>query len=197
MNTTTLKFAAPALMLAALLSSAGCKSTKDEGKGSTEVVETPRGKSEISTHTTTATITGIDAPSRRVTLTTPDGRTSTYTLGPEVRNFDQLRIGDQVKTTLTEEVAVSVQKGGTPTSGEGTVVSRAPVGGQPGGVIANTRQVTGKIIAIDGRDVTLRFADGTTRKIKAGKDVDLAGISPGDTVTARFTEAMAITVEKP
>ena len=197
MNKKTLKFAAPGLMLAALLSSTACKSTSDEGKGSTEVTSSPGHASETTTYTTTATITGIDAPNRKVTLTKADGARHTYTLGPEVRNFDQLRIGDQVKTTLTEEVAMSLQKGGTPSNSEGTVVSRAPVGSQPGGVIANTRQVTGKIIAIDGRDVTLQFADGTSRKIKAGKDVDLTGISPGDTVTARFTEAMAISVEKP
>jgi len=77
------------------------------------------------------------------------------------------------------------------------VITRAPQGSQPSGVVASIRQITGKIIAIEGRDVTLQFADGTTRKIKVGKDVDLTGLSPGDTATARVTEAMAITVEKP
>lgn len=198
MNKNTLKFAAPALLLTASLSFTACSSTSDdEGKGATVVTETPGGRAETTTHTTTATVTGIDAPNRRVTLTSRDGQRKTYTLGPNVRNFDQIRIGDQVKTTLTEEVAVSLARGGTPSSGEGTVVTRAPEGGTPGGVIANTRQITGKITAIDGRHVTLKFADGTTRKIKVGEDVSLSGLSPGDTATARVTEALAVAVEKP
>ncbi len=198
MKTNTPTIAASALLLAALLSSTGCKSTsEEEGKGATEVTTSPGRASETTTYTTTATVTGIDAVNRRVTLTTPDGMRKTYTLGPEVRNFDQIRIGDQVKTTLTEEVAVFLKRGGTPSSSEGTVITRAPKGSEPGGVIATTRQITGKISAIEGRHVTLQFADGATRKIKVGKDVDLTGVSPGDTVTARVTDAMAIAVEKP
>lgn len=198
MKTNTLKFTAPALLLAALLSSTGCKSTEEEGKGATEVIETPRGTTEISTFTTTATVTGIDAPRRKVTLTMPDGKRKTFTAGSEVRNFDQIRIGDQVKTTVTEEVAVFLRKAGTPASaGEGSAVAVAPEGGKPGVVMADTVQVTGQIIRIEGRHVTLQFADGTTKKIKVGKHVDLSGLAPGDAVTGRVTEAIAITVEQP
>src|SRR6185295_5473424 len=144
MNKTTLKFAAPALILAAL-SFTACKSN-DEGKGSTEVISAPGRVSETTRYTTTAKVTGIDAPNRRVTLTTPDGIRKTYVLGPEVRNFDQSRIGDQVRTTLTEEVALSLTRGGTPSSSEGTVITGAPKGSRPSGDVVNTRQVTGKII---------------------------------------------------
>jgi len=197
MNIKTVKFAAPTLALAALLSLTACKSS-DEGKGGTEVTRSPGRASEFSTYETTATVTGIDAPNRRVTLTTPDGRREIYTLGPEVRNFDQIRIGDQVKTTLTQETAISLDKFGTaPSTSEGTAITRAPEGSRPAGSIANTRQVTGKIISIDGRDVTLQFADGRTKRVKVGKDVDLSGLRPGDAVTARVTEAMAVRVEKP
>lgn len=191
------KFAAPALTLAALVSLTAC-STSDEGKGSSEVTRSPGHAGEIRTYRTTATVTGIDFANRRVTLTRPDGERRTYTVGPEARNFDQIRIGDQVNTTLTEEVALSLNRTDAPAStGEGTVVSRAPAGSSPGGVVASTRQVTGEIIAIDGREVTLRFADGTTRKIKVGEDVKLSGLKRGDSVTARVTDAMAISVEKP
>jgi hypothetical protein len=194
MNKNTVKFAAPALM-AAVLSFTACSSSK-EGKGATEVTRTPGHASETTTYKTTATVTGIDYANRKVTLTTPDGRSDTYKIGPEARNFDQVRIGDRVNTTLTEEVALSLTKG-TAGSGESSVITRAPEGSKPAGVMANTRQVTGQIVAIQGREVTLRLADGTTRKIKAHKDVDLSRLGPGDAVTARVTESMAINVEKP
>jgi Cu/Ag efflux protein CusF len=197
MNKNKVKFAASALMSAALLSFTACKSS-DEGKGSSEVSRSPGRASEVTTYETTATVTGIDFANRKVTLTTPDGGRQTYTVGPDARNFDQVRVGDKVHTTLTRETALSLNKTDMPaTSGEGTVVTRAPEGSSPSGAIATTRQVTGRITAIDGRDVTLKFADGTTRKIRVGKDVHLSNIGPGDSVTARITEATAIRVEKP
>jgi hypothetical protein len=191
-----MKFAAPAIMLAASLSFTACKS--DKGKGSTEVTREPGRITQTTTYNTTATVTGIDFANRKVTLTTPDGARQTYKLGPEVRNFDQIRIGDKVKTTLTQEVALSLNKTDMPpTSSEGQAITGAPAGSTPSGAIATTRQVTGKIIAIDGRDVTLQFADGKTRIIRVGEDVNLSAVGPGDSVTARVTEATAVRVEKP
>src|SRR5688572_8772257 len=109
------KFTAPALTLAALVSLTAC-STSDEGKGSSEVTRSPGHAGEIRTYRTTATVTGIDFANRRVTLTRPDGERRTYTVGPEARNFDQIRIGDQVNTTLTEEVALSLNRTDAPAS---------------------------------------------------------------------------------
>jgi Cu/Ag efflux protein CusF len=186
------------MVATAALSSTGCKSSSDQGKGTTEYTRTAGGATSTTTYATTATVTGIDAPNRKVTLTQRDGTTETYKCGPEVRNFNQIRIGDQVKTTLTEQVAMFLRKAGTPASASSsTSVTRAPVGGTPGMAMSDTSEVTGKIIAIDGRHVTLRFADGTIHKIKVSDDADLSGIGPGDAVTAQVTQAMAITVEKP
>jgi hypothetical protein len=197
MNKIVKKFAAPASILAVSLSLTACSSS-DNGKGSTQVTREPGHVSEVRTYTTTATVTGIDLENRRVTLTTPDGDREIYTLGPEVRNFNQIRIGDKVKTTLSQEVALSLTRtDGPASSSEGTSITRAPEGSTPSGAIANTRQVTGRIVAINDRDVTLQFADGKMRKITVDKDVDLAGLRPGYFVTGRVTEAMAMRVEKP
>jgi len=188
----------PTVMLAAIVSFTGCKSSDKEGKGATEFTETTTGAKETTTYKTTATVMDIDTPNRRVSLLTADGTRRTYTLGPEVRNFDQIHIGDKVKATVTEEVALFLNKAGTPVgAARATTVARAPEGAKPGMAMADTTQVTGKIIAIDGRHVTLQFPDGTTSKVKVNKDIDLTGIRPGDDVTGQVTQAMAIAVEKP
>ena len=44
----------------------------------------------------TATITAIDKATRDVTLKGPQGNDVTVTASPEVKNFDQLKVGDQV-----------------------------------------------------------------------------------------------------
>ncbi len=46
--------------------------------------------------TSTATVGAIDHENRTGTLKFPDGTTATFKAGPEVRNFDQVKVGDQV-----------------------------------------------------------------------------------------------------
>jgi len=43
-----------------------------------------------------ATVVGIQKQKRLVSLRGPEGRTLTVEAGPEVRNFDQIQVGDQV-----------------------------------------------------------------------------------------------------
>jgi len=199
-NKKTLKFMGSAVMLAAIVSSTGCKSSskEKEGKGAAQYTESSSGVTETTTRKTKATVTAVDPASRQVTLATPDGASRTYTLGPEVRNFDQIHVGDHVKAAVSEEVTLFLSKNGQPASGaEGTAVMRAPAGAKPGMAIANTSSVTGRIVAIEGRDVTLQFPDGTPRKIKVGKEADLSNLRPGDPIAGQITQSVAITVEKP
>ncbi|MGH8760312.1 MAG: hypothetical protein ACREVW_12480, partial [Burkholderiales bacterium] len=149
--------------------------------------------------TTTATVTGIDTAKRKVTLVSPSGSKSIYKAGPEVVNFAQIRVGDQVKATVTEEVAIFIGSGAPPSAVAGAGVALAPVGAKPGGVFVETSQVTVKVAAVDAKNhkVTFQLPDGTTKKVKVGKKVDLSTVRPGDNVTMQVSEGLAITVEKP
>ena len=44
----------------------------------------------------TATVQAVDKATRAVTLKGPEGNVRTITAGPEVKNFDQIKVGDQV-----------------------------------------------------------------------------------------------------
>ena len=48
------------------------------------------------TATSTATVAAIDHEHRIATIRLPDGTAVTFKAGPEVKSFDQLRVGDQV-----------------------------------------------------------------------------------------------------
>lgn len=198
MKTKTLKMAALALMPVALMTFTSC-STMMSGQEEATVIETKGGVEVIDTFTTTAKVTAIDLNTRKLTLTTPDGKRTTFKAGPDVVNFNQIQIGDQVKITATEDLVVFIRMSGAPPSvGEAGVVALAPVGAKPGMLMADTVEVTVKIIAIDlkSRKVTLQFADGSTKKFKVGKKADLSSVKPGDDVTVRVTEAIAILVVK-
>ena len=63
----------------------------------TTVVKSEPGKASVE-HTVdvTATITAIDKTTRDITLKGPKGNWVVVTAGPEVKNFDQIDVGDKV-----------------------------------------------------------------------------------------------------
>ena len=201
MKPNTLKLTTLALLPAALLTFTSCSSTPKIEPTTTAVYQQGvPGGIIVETYKNTATVTAIDAANRKVTLVTPDGRKETFKAGPEVVNFDQIRIGDQVKATLTEQLAVYMAKDNPPASeGEAALVALAPKGAKPGGLMANTVQVIAKVTAIDLKHhkATLKLPDGTTKTVAVRKDVDLTQRQVGEEVVIRCTEAIAIAVEKP
>ncbi|NJM54698.1 MAG: copper-binding protein [Verrucomicrobiae bacterium] len=145
-----------------------------------------------------AKIAAIDKASRKVTLISEDGIKQVVKVGPEVINFDQIRVGDQLKVELTEELVVQIG-GKDDVSGGAALVALAPKGAKPGGLVAEAVQVIGTITAIDtdGRTAMLKFEDGTTKTFPVRDDVDLAGRKVGDKVVFRVTEVIATSVVKP
>jgi hypothetical protein len=197
MNGNIPKLITLALLPAALLTFAACSTM--EGVEKTTVIEMADGAIIVDTFTTTATVTGIDAAKRKVTMVTPGGSMSTYKAGPEVVNFAQIQIGDQVKAVVTEEVAIYIGSGAPPSATSGIAVAFAPLGAKPGRAVVETAQVTVKVTAVDAakHKVTFQLPDGTTKKVKVGSKVDLSTVQPGDNVTVQVSEGLAITVEKP
>ena len=59
-----------------------------------------------------ATVQAIDTNLRTITLALPSGTTATYKVGPKVKHFNHVKVGDKVKATVTEELAVYVLENG-------------------------------------------------------------------------------------
>ena len=108
----------------------------------------------------TATITAIDKATRDVTLKGPQGNEVTVTAGPDVKNFDKMRVGDQVDVQYVEAVTLELKKGG------GQPVARteqagakgAKPGEQPAGIVGRQVTIVADVIAVDPAKqiVTLR-----------------------------------------
>jgi hypothetical protein len=159
-----------------------------------------QGAIEVGAITATAKVTTVDPANRTVTLTSESGATNTYELGDAVRNFDQIKAGDEVKATLLESVAVAIRKSSAPPdAGERTTVAVAPKGAMPGVIMAKTKQITGKITSVDttARTVTIEGPMGGTQTIKAPPEAKLDQFQTGDDVTLRVTAGLAIRVDKP
>ena len=151
--------------------------------------------------TATSTVTAIDKENRVITLSFEGGKVQDYKLGQEVRNFDRIEIGDEVKVTLAEAVAIYVRRSGDePVSSEKRTVQVAPKGEKPSFTITDTNEMAATVEKINHakRMVTVRRLDGSLSTFSVDKNVEkLENVKVGDEVVVSVTEAVAIAVEKP
>ena len=147
-----------------------------------------------------ARVDAIDYTSRTVTLKTDSGKSVTLQVGPQAKNFNQVKVGDKVTADFYNAAAIFVRRVDEPPSAnEGTAVEYAAPGAQPGGVIVNTKEITARVDAIDQktRMVTLTGPAGNSVTIKVDDSVqNFNRIKTGDQVVVRYTEALALSVDK-
>jgi Cu/Ag efflux protein CusF len=180
----------------------GCAttSTQPEPPAVASVTKTSPGSVErTDVASVTAVVEKVDVARRKVTLRTADGRKTTLSVGPEVRNLPQVERGDEVIVNYLESVAIHVKKPGEGTMGmvAGEDVQTAALGQKPGAAAARTVQITAKIVAIDreAEEVTLEDEDGERVTITVRNPEHYDAIAVGDLVEITHTEAMAISVE--
>ena len=149
----------------------------------------------------TAEVVGIDRADRMVTLLGARGNVVDIEVGDEVRNFDQLKVGDKVKVTYYESVALYLgSPGSQPEADAAEVFGHAAKGDKPGAVVVGAIDVSASVRGIDKkkRELTLEMPNGhmVTHKVDpAVRAFDTLRV--GDTIHARLTRALAIVVETP
>jgi ribosomal 50S subunit-recycling heat shock protein len=148
----------------------------------------------------TGKVTAVDLTKRTVTLEGPGGRVATVN-AKNARNLDQVKVGDSVKIRYAEELAIFVRKADAPPQAtEAKAVELAPKGQKPGGMVAETTEITANVEAIDyqTRSIALKGPLGNTRIFKVSDAVERFNeIKVGDQVVIRVTEALALSVVKP
>lgn len=149
----------------------------------------------------TAEVVGIDRVDRSVLLLGPEGNVVEVEVSHAARNFDQIEVGDQVKIEYYESVALYLGKHGEkPDASADLVAGRSAKGDKPGGIVVEAVDISATVQTIDRakRTVTLKGPDGKSVTTKVDPSVKAFDtLKVGDTVHARYTEAIAISVETP
>jgi Cu/Ag efflux protein CusF len=147
--------------------------------------------------TATATITKIDPAARNVTLRSDRGEEDTFTAGPEVKRFDQLKVGDKITATYYESLVFEVRKPGEPSKLTGDALAAGRAKNVPGGGVVSqqTRTVTVKAIDPAVPSITVVTPDGLTftRKIEDRKNIE--GVKAGDRIDITYSQALMIAAE--
>jgi len=146
----------------------------------------------------TATITAIDAATRALTLKGPQGKEVTLTAGQEVKNFAQMKVGDQVNVEFVEALTLELKKGSTApvARAEQAGASAAKPGERPAGAVGRQVTITAEVMNVDPKTqvVTLRGPQRTV-ELKVADPEQFKRVAKGDRVEATYTEALAIAVE--
>jgi len=143
----------------------------------------------------TATIEAIDRSARLVTLKGEKGNLATVYAGPEMKRFDELKVGDKVTASYSESIAVHVRKPGEPAPPASTA-GVTPSKGAPGATASVQDTVSVTVQAIDkvNQSVTVKRQDGgvVSFRVQNPKYLDMA--KPGDTVDITYTRALLMEV---
>jgi Cu/Ag efflux protein CusF len=147
----------------------------------------------------TATIQAIDSTARTVTLRDEKGQEDTFSVGPQIKRFDELKVGDKVKMTYYESLVFAVRKPGDKADAASLdlALNRAK-SALPAGSVAVQDKMTVTVKAIDPTvpSVTVTTADGrtVTRKIENKKNIE--GLKVGDQVDITYTRALLAAIER-
>lgn len=147
--------------------------------------------------TVTATIRAIDQATRSVTLRAENGDEDTFTVGPEVTRFNQLKVGDTVRASYFESLVFQLRKPGAPSAGTSAAVAGGRLADTPGGAVGTqqTTTVTVKAVDVNVPSITVVTADGRTLTRKIAERKNLEGVSPGDRIDITYTQALLVAAE--
>jgi Cu/Ag efflux protein CusF len=167
--------------------------------GTVVAAESAPGKATLARTTkVTGIVESIDVPQRRVVIKGPKGKTFPLTVGPDVRNLDQVKVGDAVVVRYLEALSLTLMKDGKELRGATQSVdgARSAAGEKPAGVIAQQVEATADVIAVDRKKqvVTLRGPKQVV-ELKVRDPEQLKLIKVGDQIHAVYTEALALAVE--
>jgi hypothetical protein len=158
------------------------------------------GKATVEQLTTLrAKVTAIDAANREVTLKGEKGNFVTVPCGPEVKNFAQIAVGDDVEVQYYESLTLKLDKAKDGATAESTTSSemRAAPGEKPGGITTRETTLTGKVTAVDAAASTVTVVGPKGRSLDLEVEADtLAKIKVGDLVSATYKQALAVSVSK-
>lgn len=146
-----------------------------------------------------ARIVEIDKANRTATLRGPNGNVTTVAVPAEIKNFDQIRVGDMLLIRHVLAVAARIEPAtasGIRERIESSATAAAPAGSAPGVAGVRTVEVLATIQGIDrkARTATLRGVHRTVR-VSVPEGVDMTKFKIGDDVHAVITEAVVLAVE--
>ncbi len=143
----------------------------------------------------------VDPKTRQVVIVGPNGNEFKTVLGDEVKNFNQIKVGDIVTLTHVEILVADIKKPSKVEIRERIETekaARAKLGDKPAAAIERQVTVVADVTAVDDKKGTITLRGATrTLDLKVKDPKVLKGVKVGTQVEATVTEIIAIEVTAP
>ena len=144
-----------------------------------------------------AVVTAIDKATRTVTLKRANGQSFDVAAGDEVRNFDQVKVGDEVVVEYVRALTMELKKGGgTPSKTESADAVRAKKGEKPGAAAGRQVAIMADVVDVNAKNktITLKGPKGNVVELDVHNPDQFKVVTKGDQVEVVYTEALAVAV---
>ena len=178
---------------------AAAQTQKPDMKGGAVVTSVPGKASATAAAELSAQVVAIEKKSRTISLKGPKGKVVDIVAGDDVKNFDQIKVGDFLMVRYVQSLALELQKAKSGMSGisaTDTVVKAEP-GQRP--AVAGGREVSAiaKVTAIDQKAKTMSLTGprGNVVTLDVQNPEQFKVVKMGDEVLVTYTEAVAVSIE--
>ena len=148
----------------------------------------------------TALVEAINHETREVTLRGPEGNSVSFVASEDARNLGQVTVGDTVMVEYEQSMSIEVfaNDGSEPGAGEMVIAGRSDEGEMPALTAIDALVVSAVVeeINIEANTFKLRGPSGEIKEYEARDPENLKKAEVGDIVVVKFTDAIAISVEK-
>lgn len=143
-------------------------------------------------------VTAIDKAARTLTLKDASGKSFDLVAGEEVKNFAQIKVGDEVVVEFVRALSLELKKGsGVRERRDATAAAAAKPGEKP--AAAAGRRVSGvaDVIDVDQKNstITLKGAKGNVVELAVKNPDHFKVVKKGDQVEFEYVEAVAVSVQ--
>ena len=168
-------------------------------KGGVAVMSEPGKAGAMRAVEVSAKVVGIDKATRTLTLKGPKGDAFDIVAGDDVKNFDQIKVGDAVVARYAEALTLELRK--TKTTAGGVTMTEDAAAAKPGErpAVVGARQLTlmAEVVAVDPKasTISLKGPKGNVMALNVQNPDQFKVVKKGDHVEVTYTEALALSVE--
>jgi Cu/Ag efflux protein CusF len=146
----------------------------------------------------TGVVQAIDPSTRTVTIKKADGTVVSTVAGPEIKRFEEVKVGDTITARYYENIVLRLKQ---PGESEVASATRGTAGSNqelPGGTKAKQMTLTVTITGIDPATPSITFTgpEGWKYTSKVQDAAALAKVKVGDQVDIVWTEALLVSLER-
>ena len=146
----------------------------------------------------TALVTAIDKATRTVTLKGPQGNSFDVVAGDAVKNFDKIKVNDEIVVEYVRALTLEVKKRSGPASRvDSADAVRSKPGEKPAGAVGRQVTIVADVIDVSPatKTITVKGPKGNIVELEVQNQDHFKVVKKGDQIEANYVEAVAVSLE--